>query len=250
VRRLLLFAVLGLLTAPRPAGAVDEFEIQVYDAETAPPDTTGFELHLNHIFVDGPAAGGQASGVSHFTLEPHVGVLRWLEAGMYLQTALLDDGRFAFGGVKLRAKARVPHRLRGVVGLALNVEVSGVPREFEPNRFGSELRPILDVRWRRLYASVNPILSIDLAGPQAGHPQLEPAATVVVSVAEPVDLGVEYYGGFGPLDAPFPTSLQTHRLFAVTNVAHNRFALNFGVGYGFTGPEKWLLKSILTLDLP
>jgi hypothetical protein len=249
VRRLVLFAVLGLMAAPRPARAVDEFEIQVYDAETAAPGTTGFELHLNHIFVDATGATG-ANGVSHFTLEPHVGLLGWLEAGMYFQTALLDDGRFLFGGVKLRAKARVPHRLRGVVGLALNVEVSGVPAVFEANRFGLELRPIVDVRWRRLYASVNPILSIDLAGPVAGHPQLEPAATVLVSVAQPVELGVEYYGGFGPIDAPFPTQLQTHRLLGVVDVTHGRFALNLGGGYGFTGPEKWLVKSIVTLDLP
>jgi hypothetical protein len=232
-------AWLALACAPSAAWAVDEFEIQVYDAETAPVDESGFELHLNHDV---------RANLTHLTLEPHLGLLPWLEAGAYFQTALVGD-RFAYGGAKLRVKGRVPWRLARLVGLALNLELSAVPAEFESNRLGMELRPIVDVRWWRLYVSVNPIVSIDLMGGLAGHPQLEPCATVTISIINAVNFGAEYYAGLGPIDAPFPVGQQVHRLFAVTNIEYHRIGLNLGVGYGLAGGERWIVKSIVGLAL-
>src|SRR3954465_12696489 len=126
-----------VLVLSAQAWAQDDFEIQVYDAETAARHEAGFELHLN-AFGD---------GFSHFTLEPHIGLTDWLEAGAYFETFLEGD-QFHYGGVKLRLKGRMPRRHHGF-GMALNVEWSA-----EPGGQGGELRPVVDFEWRRLYVAV------------------------------------------------------------------------------------------------
>jgi hypothetical protein len=232
--------------------AQDRFEIQVYDAETAPRAALGVETHVNHAFVG--AAGGQEGERSHLTFEPHLGVARWAELGAYLQSALLSDGRLAWAGVKVRWKARLPRRLaRGLVGFALNLELSAIPRRFEANVWGSELRPICDLRWRRLYLSVNPILAIDLAGDRAGWPQLEPAFKASVDVTHAWALGLEYYAGLGRIGRFLPANEQRHLLYAVVDVLHtltDKFALgvNFGLGANLApGGDQVVAKAILAI---
>jgi hypothetical protein len=242
-----------MLLAPRTARAQDAFEIQVYDAETAPPGDTGFELHVNSALVGvttlSPEGELPSQRVTHLTLEPHVGLLPWCEAGGYLQAAIRPDGTFDYAGVKLRFKMRVPRRLHNLIGLALNLELSSLPRTYEATQLGSELRPVIDLEWRRLYASVNPIIGIDFESTLAGHPQLEPAATILIRILPQWTAGLEYYGAYGPIDHPFPAASQIHRLFVVTNVEHKWFAFHIGAGYGFTAGDKWIVKSILSFDL-
>jgi hypothetical protein len=238
----------------RAAAAQDAFEIQVYDSEIAAPGDVGVEVHLNYVAVGdsamSPSGELPSDHVTHLTLEPHVGLARWCEAGAYFQTALRPDGSFDYAGVKLRLKTRVPRKLaRGLVGLALNFELSAVPRTYEATGLGGELRPVVDVAWKRLYASINPIVGFDFFGADAGHPQLEPAATVLISVMEGWAMGVEYYAALGPIDRPVPASEQVHRLFVVTTLSHKWFGLHVGGGYGFAAGDKWIAKAILSFDL-
>ena len=130
----------------------------------------------------------------------------------------------------------MPRKLaRGLVGLALNFELSAVPRTYEATGLGGELRPIVDVAWKRLYASVNPILGFDFFGAYAGHPQLEPAATVLVAMMPGWAMGVEYYAALGPIDRPLPRSQEVHRLFVVSTLSYKWFGLHVGGGYGLGG---------------
>lgn len=181
------------------AMAQDPFEIQVYDSETAKPGEAGMELHAN-AFGAGSAtsAPGQAEPTDrgfHLTFEPHLGVADWAEIGAYLQTAGRPEGGYEYAGAKVRFKARLPSKLAGHVGLALNAEVSGLPATYSASRYGGELRPIVDLRAGWLYASVNPILAFDFEGTLAGRPQLEPAAKAeVMVVSNLVGIGAEYYG--------------------------------------------------------
>ena len=249
---LAICVVIGALESV--ALAQDAFEIQVYDSEIAPPRDVGLEVHLNYVAsgVATTSADGElpSDRVTHLTLEPHVGLTRWCEAGAYFQTALRPDGSFDYAGVKLRLKTRLPRRVgRGLVGLALNGELSAVPRSYEPTGLGGELRPVVDVAWKRLYASVNPILGFDFFGADAGHPQLEPAATVLVSLVEGWAMGAEYYAVLGPIDRPLPLAAQVHRLFVVATVAHKWFGIHVGAGYGLAAGEKWIAKAILSFDL-
>lgn len=235
-------AILGLVCGlARAAAAQDAFEIQVYDSEVAPPGGTGIEVHLNHVAagsrVRSPDGELPTDRVTHLTFEPHVGITRWCEAGAYLQTALRPDSSFDYAGVKLRFKARIPRRYRGF-GFALNIEVAAIPHRYEAVGWGSEVRPIVDFEWRRLYASVNPIFGFDFEGRDAGIPHFGPAATVLVRVVEGWQMGVEYYN-----EIP-----DVHRLFAVSTIAYKWFGLHVGAGYGLGAGDKWIVKSILTFD--
>jgi hypothetical protein len=250
--------LLALALGRSATGAdVDRFEIQVYDAETAPPAAFGFELHLNTIASGTRAdrAGELATDrLTHLTFEPHLGVARWAEVGAYLQTAYLPDGRILWGGFKLRGKVRVPHRLaHRLIGLALNVELSMVPARFETNVWGSEWRFILDLRWRRIYFALNPIITVDLAGVEAGKPQLEPALKLDVNLVKDLALGLEYYAAFGPVTDFAPVVGQVHQLYGVLDVSHRvsekiDFGLNAGVGYNLTDRgDRIVVKLLLSL---
>src|SRR5215472_6217053 len=243
------FSVIALLF-PLASFAQDKFEIQVYDSQIDPILVPKVELHMNY-FPSGlreSSADGElpTHHVARYTLEPQTGLTDWCEVGGYFQTALRPEGTFDFAGVKLRFKARVPEQLWNIVGLALNTEISYVPRGYEAQRWGSELRPIIDLRLGRFYASVNPILSIDWIGPEAGIPQLEPAAKVSVDLFSGLALGSEYYAGLGPIDGLLPARDQTHALYAALDWASSFLDLNLGVGYGGLGAgERWVAKAIV-----
>jgi hypothetical protein len=223
------------------ARAQDRFEIQVYDSETAPPGEFGVEHHLN-VVAEGRTTveDGElpTDHVFHLTFEPHIGLARWCEVGAYLQTAVRPDGELDYAGVKLRYKVRFPRRLRGVVGLALNAEISSVPAIYESNQIGGELRPIVDVKWRRLWASVNPIVTFDFRG----APRFDPAAALMVAVGGGFSLGAEYYGSI-----PDP---QAHRLFGIIQWDWRWLSINTGVGYGFVASDdRVIVKMIVGVDL-
>jgi hypothetical protein len=221
------FELLVVALLATRAHAQDEFEIQVYDAETAPLGEPGLEIHANHHLIH------DAPDQSHLTLEPHYGLRDWLELGGYLQGSVDTTGDFAYAGVKLRAKLRVPHRTwDDHIGLAINFEISAVPSRFEPNVWGSEVRPIVDLRAGRLYAAINPIVTTDLGGADAGHPQFEPAAKLAVVLGRTM-LGVEGYAGGG-----------VERAFATIDLHRQSWDLNIGVGVNDGSPDHPLGKLI------
>jgi hypothetical protein len=256
--RVVLLSILLLLVA-RAARAQDPFEIQVYDSETAAPLESGIELHTNYFgqrtAVSAPGPVRPTGRVFHVTFEPHLGLADWAEVGGYLQTVVRPDGSYDYAGAKLRFKARLPWRLVGHVGVAVNTEVSAVPRAYSESRFGAELRPIVDLRVGWAYLSLNPILDIDFGGDLAGRPQLEPATKVEVTLLDDhVGLGVEYYAAIGPLTAPLGLSQQAHRLFGVVDlmqvpVGRVHLGFNLGVGHGLAAGDEWIVKSIIGMEM-
>jgi hypothetical protein len=252
--RSLWLTLLVAIAWSAPARAQDRFEIQVYDSETAPPGAFGLETHVNVAASGTTLSEGTelpTNHVGHLTFEPHIGLASWCEGGAYLQFAIRPDepaAGFDYAGVKLRWKIRIPRRIRGF-GFALNFELSSVPRIFEAPGLGSELRPIIDFLWKGIWIAVNPIVAIDFFGPDAGLPQLQPAAAFMVDVVRPFAVGVEWYGGFGPINRPLPVSDQVEKLFGVVTWQRAWFGINAGVGYGFSGGEKVIVKTILSFDI-
>ena len=128
--------------------------------------------------------------------------------------------------------------------------MSFVPRTYEAAEFGSEVRPIIDLRAQWFYASFNPIFDIDLAGVDKGRPQFQPAFKLAGWVNPNVGLGLEYYVAFGTLARPVPFAQQVQRVFAVIDLLHalgagRGFDVNFGVGYNLTGQgDRWVVKMI------
>jgi len=242
--------LISLVAASRDARGQDVFEIQVYDAETAAVGESGVETHLN-IFPYGSTATSAdgalpTARVTRMTFEPHVGICRYCEMGAYFQTAIRPEGRFDYAGVKLRAKFRLPRYARGLIGLALNVEWSSIPRPYEPAQLGFELRPIIDLRWRRLWASLNPILGVDAMGRDAGWPRFEPCAALMVNVVGPLDLGAEWYAGFGKIGRFTGASEQVERVLGIVQASFGRVGLHAGAGYGWGG-EGPIVKAIVSV---
>jgi hypothetical protein len=227
-----------IVAAGRRASAQDEFEIQVYDADTAKRNEVGLEVHVNEHLLPG------RPDQTHVTLEPHYGLREWLELGCYLQGSIDDAGDFEFAGAKLRAKFRRPHRVwNGRIGLAVNFELSDVPTQFEANQYGSEIRPIIDLRAGPWYAAVNPILSTDLAGTFRGEPQFEPAAKLSIAVMTSVMLGVELYGAYGPINDLGREDV--NRAFGVVDIVGTRWDLNAGIGVNAGIPDHPIVKLIV-----
>jgi hypothetical protein len=69
---------------------LDRFEIQVYQAEINDPGQVGLETHLNLTARGDRQAAYPGEIPPHhafrLTVEPAVGVTRWLELGAYLQS--------------------------------------------------------------------------------------------------------------------------------------------------------------------
>jgi hypothetical protein len=237
------------------AAAQDRFEIQVYDTEVAEAFHFGLELHTNYVLSGSRATSADGAlateHVLHTTLEPHLGVFGWGELGGYLQGALRPGGSFDYAGVKLRFKARWPAKFfDDRLGLAINFELSRIPGAYEPNVWGTEVRPAIDLRIGPLYASVNPIVTTDLQGPLAGHPQLEPAFKLALFARPDLSFGSEYYAALGPFDALLPVAGQNHRLYGVLDFASDYLDLNLGVGRGFGTAEPWVAKAIFGVHPP
>jgi hypothetical protein len=232
--------------------AQDAFEIQVYDPGIDEPGHAGLELHLNYVAVGethAEAPEQPSDRFFHATLEPSVGITRNFELGGYLQGASGPGSPFEFAGAKLRAKIRFP--ISDAVDIALNGEISYVPARFEPNVWGSELRPILEYRFaRRWLIDFNPIFDIDIGGRLAGLPQFEPCIALRYHLTDAWLLSLEYYAAIGPVTRVLPWSAEYQAAFATADVTiGSGFAIHFGVGPGLTAATNpFVIKSILSKD--
>ena len=243
-------AALGALL-PRPARAVDPFEIEVYDGTANQPGMPSVELHLNSV------VSGRRESIppelppnhqSHFTLEPSFGLLRWWEVGGYLQTTLRGDGTFEYAGTKVRSKFVFPPWFGDRVRIGANLELALLPVHYDRNRWGMELRPIAAYEDKNWLFAFNPIVDLALAGPDRREgPTFQPAAMAVFKVLGAASVGVEYYGDLGPFSDFAPSRSQEHYVFEVVNLlAASPIEINAGIGEGLTpGSNPFIVKMIV-----
>jgi hypothetical protein len=240
-----------VVALPRPAGAVDPFEIQVYDGTANQPGVPGIELHANTV----PSGRRESNGPelppnhqSHFTLEPSLGLLSWWEIGGYFQTALRGDGTFDYAGTKLRSKFVTPPWFSDRVRFGANFELSLLPQHYDRNRWGMELRPIAAYEDKHWLFAFNPIVDLALAGPDYHRgPWFQPAAMAVFKLFQLASVGVEYYGDLGPFSGFASGREQEHYVFEVFNLlAVSHVEINAGIGEGLTaGSNPLTVKMIV-----
>lgn len=244
-------AILGCMVAAPPAGAVDPFEIQVYEGDINDPAQAGVEVHTN-LTADGrsePAFSGEVvpHGLLRITLEPSFGILTWWELGAYLQTAVQtgeSEGRFA--GFKLRTKFIVPRQRTGDFILGLNIEVGRGVAALGSAEWGTEVRPIVTFTRGRWLLAANPIFGWALTGDRHLVPELEPAFKLRANAGRYVGLGLEYYAGFGVLSAVPAVDQQEHVLYLIGDLLEGPVDLNVGVGRGLTSAtDDWTIKTIV-----
>ncbi len=237
-------------TAVRVA-AQENYEIQVYGAQTVSPGETMIELHSN-LTVDGrrqPEDGlAPTQHAIHETLEVTRGLTAWSEVGFYMFTAIQADRSWELVGSHIRPRVRAPDTWRWPVGASLSAEVGYQRRLFSQDTWSLELRPIIDKQMGRWYASLNPTVDRALRTDRP-DPRIEfsPNAAVTFDATGKINIGLEYDGSLGPLGHFDPVSQQQHQLFAVTNLnVGPAWEVNAGYGKALTrAGDRRLVKLIL-----
>jgi len=104
----------------------DNYEIQVYGADTVEPHSTMVEFHTNWT------AEGEKSLVNgvrptnhavHETIEITQGWNDWFETGFYIFTSARSGDGWDWVGDHIRPRVRVPEKWNWPVGLSLSNEI-------------------------------------------------------------------------------------------------------------------------------
>src|SRR5437879_4648454 len=168
--RTLLVATLFLMftLVAIPAHAQDNYEIQVYGADTVDPGATMVEFHTNFTaegsktVVDGVLPSNHAV---HETLELTHGFTSWFETGFYVFTSIQPDGGWQWVGDHIRPRVRVPESWHWPVGVSVSTELGYVRGKFSADTWTWEIRPIVDKKLGPWYLAFNPALERSWHGP-------------------------------------------------------------------------------------
>lgn len=229
----------------------DNYEIQVYAAETVPAGKTMVELHSNFT-IDGQSE--RVNGVFpsehalHETLEITRGFTSWFETGFYVFSSLQPHEGWQWVGDHIRPRVRAPESWHWPVGVSLSTEIGYQQRSFTEDTWTWELRPIIDKQWKGWYFALNPALEKSLHGASSNKGfDFAPSAKISFSVTSKIDLGVEYYSSLGTLAHFDRWESQQHQIFPTIDLNLSPdWEFNFGVGFGLTrSTDDLLVKLIL-----
>ena len=244
-------ALATLLLLAGAAAAQDNYEVQVYGSDTVPSGATMVELHSNFTIqgrratVDGVLPTDHAF---HETLEITHGFTSWFETGFYVFTAARSGYGWQWVGDHIRPRIAAPEKWKWPVGVSLSTEIGYQRRDFSPDTWTVELRPIVDKKLGRWYLSFNPTVDKSLHGENAGLGwEFSPNAKVSFDVVPKVSVGLEYYGALGPIGNFDPVAQQEQQIVPVIDLNLSpKWEVNFGVGIGVTrSTDHLLVKFIL-----
>jgi len=246
----LIFVLLSVLMPACIAGQ-DNYEIQVYGADTVEPGSTMVELHSNFtvtgskVVTDGVAPTNHAE---HETIEITQGINSWFETGFYIFTSMRSGDGWDWVGDHIRPRVRVPESWHWPVGVSLSNEVGYQRRKFSVDTWSWEMRPIIDKKIGAWYLAFNPTFDRALHGPDVSRGfEFSPNAKVSFDINPKIALGMEYYGALGPVDSFDRLHDQQQQFFPSIdlNVSPD-WEINFGVGVGAThGADHLIVKGIL-----
>lgn len=242
--------LLALSLGARAAAAQDNYEIQVYGAELVPRNATMVELHSNFTASGRKDVENGVTATNHAvheTLEITHGFSEWFECGFYLFTSARTGSGWDVVGSHVRPRFAVPARYHWPVGVSLSQEFGYVRRAFAEATSTWEIRPIADQTIGRLYWSVNPALEKAFNGPAGGRKfEFAPNAAVTYDVTKKVNVGLEYYGGFGPLSDLQPWRTNGQQLFPAINLDLGpEWEFNAGIGIGLTAAAEPLIFKVI-----
>ena len=243
--------------APQHAHAQDNYEIQVYGADTVPLRSTMLELHSNFTLNGLKAAPGSrytAEGTyptdhaEHETIEITQGINNWAEVGFYIFTSIHHDQGWQWVGDHIRPRVRAPDSWHLPVGLSVSNEIGYQRPRFSPDTWTWEVRPIVDKQLGRWYFAFNPALDRAWHGPGVRQGvTFSPNLKVGYDFSRKVNAGLEYYGAYGNLAGFDPLRNQQQQFFAVTDLnVSPRWEINLGVGVGVThSTDHLIIKGII-----
>lgn len=245
----LALAFIVLLGAP--ARAQDNYEIQVYGADTVEPGATMVELHSNitaegtKTFEDGLYPTNHAV---HETLEITHGFNSWFETGFYVFTAVRNGQGWQWVGDHIRPRFRAPESWHWPVGVSLSTEFGYQRRVFSPDTWTIELRPIVDKKIGPWYLAFNPAMDKSIHGENVDQGwTFSPNAKFSYDFTKWIAGGLEYYGATGPVTSFDPLPEQQQQFFPAIDLnVSPKWEVNFGVGVGTTrSTDHLIVKGIV-----
>jgi hypothetical protein len=243
----LLFALLAVGSLH----AQDNYEIQVYGAETVAPGSTMVELHSNFTVEGSKETIDSVLPTTHAwheTLEITHGFTPWFETGFYIFTSARSGQGWQWVGDHIRPRVRVPASWNWAVGVSLSAEIGYQRAAFSSDTWTMELRPIIDKQLGRWYLSFNPTLDRSFHGPGTRQGVgFSPNFKAGFDFTKRINAGLEYYGSLGPITGFDPLRDQMQQI--VPSIDLNlgpAWEFNFGVGVGVTrSTDHLLIKMIL-----
>jgi len=247
----LLACLLGLGIADGASTrAQDNYEIQVYGADTVGPGHTMVELHSNFTFQGSKTEQDGMRPTNHQwheTLEITHGFTDWFETGFYFFTALQNGFGWDYVGSHIRPRVRVPKKWNWPLGVSISQEFGYQRSQFSPDTWTYELRPIVDKQLGRWYLSFNPTFDRSFHGPSENQGFVfSPNFKVSYDITKKIAGGVEYYGSLGPVTGFDPVSQQQQQIIPAIDLnLSEKWEFNFGVGVGVTKSTDHLLAKMI-----
>ena len=242
------FIALSTLISANAWGAPDE--IQVYTDEMNDPGQYGVELHMNYVPKGDKSKWREGAMASNhrFQMTPEFsyGITKYLEAGLYVPTAISSDGNFHATGLRPRLKYIHPKADGSIFFWGVNTEFGYSSLEVSDTMWGMEIRPIMGVRTDKWLVSFNPILDIPLSKGGMHAAAFEPSLKVMRKINEDLELGIEHYSGLGAMNNLQGLRNQEHTTYMAADFKVRGMEVNFGVGHGYQKAEDdWVIKSIV-----
>ncbi len=251
-RFLALAAALCVLVLPGRAWAQSD-EIQVYDGGVAEVGKFNLTWHNNFTpkgiaepaFPGAVVADRSFNGVTEWAY----GVTKWFEAGLYLPLYSHDRNLGGtYDGFKLRALFAVPNAGDRKFFYGANFEFSINQKNWDENRYSSEIRPIIGWHLKPWDIIINPILDTEYDGLK--NLDFAPAVRIAYNFSDKWAVSAEEYADYGPLHSLYGASEQAHMLYGVVNHTMKFLEIEAGVGVGLTSAtDKVTLKLLLIKDL-
>lgn len=246
-----LISVAVLVIFVTPASAQDNYEIQVYGADTVEPSHTMVELHSNFT-IDGSkqVINGlyPTNHAEHETVEITHGFNDWFEVGFYIFTSARSGQGWQWVGDHIRPRFRIPEKWHWPVGVSLSNEVGYQRRQFSTDTWTWEMRPIVDQKAGRWYWSFNPTFDKSVHGLSQNEGFVfSPNFKFSYDFTPKIAGGLEYYGSLGPATGFLPIHQQQHQIFPAIDLnLAPQWEVNFGLGVGLTGStDHLILKGII-----
>jgi len=250
IRSIACAAIAFLILCARPANAQDNYEIQVYGAETVDPGHTMVELHSNFT-IDGSKT--MIDGVyptnhmEHETIEITHGFTDWFETGFYIFTAERSGMGLQWVGDHIRPRFRIPEKWHWPVGVSLSNEIGYQRRQFSVDTWTWEIRPIVDQKIGRWYWSINPTLDRSFHGQSVNQGVVfSPNFKFSYDFTPKIAGGLEYYGSVGPITGFYAISQQQHQIVPAVDLnLAPQWEINFGLGVGVTAATDHLIAKMI-----
>jgi hypothetical protein len=246
---ILFFAGAAVLFAPR-SSAQDNYEIQVYGAETVAPHHTMLELHSNFTISGSKTMQNglfPTNHAEHETIEITHGFTDWFEVGFYIFTSARSGQGWDWVGDHIRPRVRIPEKWHWPVGLSLSTEIGYQRRVYSVDTWTQEIRPIIDKQIGKWYFSFNPSIDISFHGESVSKgAEFSPNFKISYDFTKKITGGFEYYGAVGPITGFDPVAEQQQQFFPAIDLNLSpKWEVNFGVGVGVTRSTDHLIAKMI-----